>query len=1020
MSTRTLLPSVLVAILTVVAVPPLLRAQVPSGTTVEPHTENTIVSGTQRPDGLWSLATMRRSTHLPGDRLSHVVIVKTRTRVVIDKEGRSIPLPDVMRVLERFGVERVEAPFPRAAIGPMSSDRHGLGRLLEVRYSADVDPLEVSAELRGITDVEYAEPVPVRHTSGVPNDPKFAVQYALDRMKMTEAWDVTTGDTNVLIAIVDTGVDMGHEDLSANIWTNPGEIPGNGIDDDGNGEVDDVHGWDFVGNVSLPQAINNLFAPDADPSPGSVNQHGTHVAGTAGAVTNNGVGIAGVAYNCRILPVKVASDQISNSIFEGYKGILYAARMGAAVINCSWGGGVYSQAEQDVIDEATDLGSLVVCSAGNDGLDLDRFSTFPALYDHVLSVGASDALDAPASFSNYGIATRVWAPGVDILSTIRAPSEYSDAWSGTSMASPQVAGVAALVRSVHPDWSPAAVAQQIRNTVDDVVAPDTSLRNKYYGRVDAARAVSVNGDGGEQMAGIDLVDVAIDAPGGVITDTTPRTIDLTLRNELADAHHVTARVYSLSDEATISGGEQSLGDLLHDSSAVLPVLISTTASDVFSSGVANVMVEITADGFHDVHLIHIPYQFPSPNAYTTVINGLPADVVVTDGSSPALNTLWAVGELPGYGGGFIRMYNGSVSYGFIAQTALTTVCAVDANTALAATGPLVLRTTDGGTTWSNSLVASITTSVANLNVDAQGSGTLVGQPSGATWAIARTTDGGANWTPIASPPTAVAGERANPKAFCWSGLHGWFGTSDGRVYRTTDGGLSWTSSVVADGVNITAISFDSQSASNCVALYRSAGSDSAWHVAVSADAGATWTANDVDLASMGVVPVHLSARNGWFIAMGNDGRIIVSGDDGASWTYEATQRTDAAISAGASFLGPDRIRVWNLGTSVGFLDIPVSTSAVPAVASNASFSLRILPNPVRDQLTLEVGATGGGEVSADVVDMLGNHVTAVTARSIGAAGGILHIDTHALPAGSYVCVVRCSVGTRTARFTVVR
>lgn len=218
-----------------------------------------------------------------------------------------------------------------------------------------------------------------------------------------EAWNITTGSSDVIVAIIDTGIMYTHPDLEANIWINTGEIPGNGIDDDGNGYIDDVYGWDFV---------------DSDNNPMDFNGHGTHCAGTIAGVGNNGAGIAGVMWDAKIIPVRVLDTQGYGTVHHSIAAIKYATQMGADVISCSFGGAEGSQAYVDAIRASP---ALMVCAAGNEGSNNDVFPMFPASYNspNVIAVAAVDNQDNPAFFSNYGsISVHVAAPGVGILSTV--------------------------------------------------------------------------------------------------------------------------------------------------------------------------------------------------------------------------------------------------------------------------------------------------------------------------------------------------------------------------------------------------------------------------------------------------------------------------------------------------------------------------------------------------------------------------------------------------------------------------
>lgn len=284
-----------------------------------------------------------------------------------------------------------------------------------------------------------------------------------------DAWGITTGSPHVVVAVVDTGVDYTHPDLSSNIWQNTGEIV-NGMDDDGNGYIDDIRGWNFSSKNNNPMDDNG---------------HGTHCAGTIAAVGNNGIGVAGTAWNVKIMPLKFLNAQGSGYVSDAISAILYANRKGAAVISNSWSGSGYTQSLKDAIDASN---AVVVCAAGNSGKNADASPQYPAAFSssNILSVAATDYYDRLASFSNYGSnSVDLAAPGVSIYSTARSGSyQYL---SGTSMATPHVAGVAALIKSQNPSMSGTQIRSKIFSSVDRV----TSLSGKVAsgGRLNAAKAL---------------------------------------------------------------------------------------------------------------------------------------------------------------------------------------------------------------------------------------------------------------------------------------------------------------------------------------------------------------------------------------------------------------------------------------------------------------------------------------------------------------------------------------------------
>ncbi len=325
------------------------------------------------------------------------------------------------------------------------------------------------ATLTAMDAVVYAQPNYLLQFDGVtlPNDPRFSSLWGLHNAGQTggtpdadidapEAWALSTGRESVIVAVIDTGVDYTHSDLAANIWTNPGEIAGDGIDNDGNGFVDDVHGWDFVNGDNDPMDDNN---------------HGTHVAGTIAAVGNNGTGVTGVGWNVQIMPLKIADLNGSASLYDAMLALQYAVSMGATVSNNSYGGASNSTAFADAIAAAGQAGHVFVAAAGNFGTNNDLIAQYPANVPlgNVIAVAATDHRDARPSWSNYGATTvDLGAPGVSILSTV--PGGGYGWMSGTSMATPHVAGAVALVQSVRPDYSVAEVVDAILDGVDPVAS----------------------------------------------------------------------------------------------------------------------------------------------------------------------------------------------------------------------------------------------------------------------------------------------------------------------------------------------------------------------------------------------------------------------------------------------------------------------------------------------------------------------------------------------------------------------
>jgi subtilisin family serine protease len=336
------------------------------------------------------------------------------------------------------------------------------GRLEQVRLAAGMDVETMRRWYASRSDVEYAEPNYLARKAAEPNDPLFEDQWALRNtgqrvngvrgtpgadINATAAWDRHTGDASVVIAIIDSGIDHSHPDLAANIWANPDDSA-NGLDDDGNGYIDDVRGWNFVGN-------------NADPMDDDADRHGTLVASISGAAGDNGIGISGVNWRVSLMALKVLDAEGSGATSDIVAAIDYAIDQGVAVINASYSYGCGTDivlSERDAVARARAAGILLVAAAGNEDCDLDSQPSYPAshAYNNVIAVGASNSFDQRAIFgsgaSNYGAhSVHVFAPGLNVLAA-GADHDYLYA-SGTSMSAPLVSGAAALLKAWRPELS---------------------------------------------------------------------------------------------------------------------------------------------------------------------------------------------------------------------------------------------------------------------------------------------------------------------------------------------------------------------------------------------------------------------------------------------------------------------------------------------------------------------------------------------------------------------------------------
>lgn len=482
------------------------------------------------------------NVYASNDVVEQTVVVKLKSNSTSLQEwkqaGRSGVIDQFVRVLGTHAsspyisdavLATVNAAYAKRAkfLAPGTQPRWtGLSQICIIHYTTDLSPAIASEKLKTLPDVEYAEPLPIRTIDFVPNDPRSPEQYHLVLTKAMQAWDLIPDTGFVVVGIIDTGIDTTHVDLQGQIWRNPGEVGlgedgadkrHNGVDDDHNGFVDDWFGWDFVSAESS----------DGDNSPLPGNPHGTHVGGIVAAIVDNEIGVAGVGRGIKLMPVKVGNDDpFGRTVARTSEGILYAASNGASVINCSFGSASQSFADIEVINTAHELGTLIVAAAGNEAVEQ---AYYPAAFPTVVSVAATNALDKLAFFSNRHSTVDICAPGQSILSTV--PGNEYDAYDGTSMASPVVAAIAAMLRLVRPELLPDEVRAMLRATADDIDTLNLNVIGRIgMGRVNALRALTTT-----NPKHVDVIDASFtdEVRDSVFISGERLDLHLTLKNWLA-------------------------------------------------------------------------------------------------------------------------------------------------------------------------------------------------------------------------------------------------------------------------------------------------------------------------------------------------------------------------------------------------------------------------------------------------------------------------------------------------------
>ncbi|MBN1297268.1 S8 family serine peptidase, partial [bacterium] len=525
------------------------------------------------------------------------VLVQLRAPALMNASGNGYAVTEAeVSELTRVGCERIEPVF--CSVNRECGD---LDRWMLLHCRPGTTELALLDAVQNLPNVEYASLNYLMFTDEIPNDPDYNKQYHWPLIHAEEAWSVIHGTSSVTVAIIDSGTDMDHEDLAANIWTNSGEIPGNSIDDDGNGYIDDVSGWDFANDDNNPDNVN------VD------NDHGTHVAGIVSAVSGNGIGVAGGSWNCPIMILKVFPNNGGGaSVGDVVEAIRYATDMGARVINLSLGNNQYTDIQAQAVLYAYNAGVVVVCAAGNGGSDGIGDSTphYPSAHVGAIGVGSSNRFNEKDGSSNYGEEyVDVFAPGVAIRSTL--PGNAYGNLSGTSMASPVAAAFAALILSKTPTLTPDEVQLLMQAGCECIDESNPA----YRGQLDPGRINFYNSLADSPI--VRLFDWTVDDSTGNENFGADQgeTINLsvTLKNHNGTIVAFDTNI-TLSSPAgvswidnTASVGTISAGDTKANQDPL--VFTVTSATDQ----VIPMTVQVTSTGYADTFSFDLPInqQFPS-------------------------------------------------------------------------------------------------------------------------------------------------------------------------------------------------------------------------------------------------------------------------------------------------------------------------------------------------------------------------------------------------------------------------
>lgn len=470
-------------------------------------------------------------------------------------------VPVLHRIASKYQVQRIRALFHKSGSADIS-------RILKVEFGDYARVNEFMEELERSGIAEYVEKAPIYQLDLVPNDPIYtSSQWELPLIGAPAAWNISTGSTSIVVAVTDNAMQTTHPDLSPNIWVNPGEIANNSLDDDGNGYIDDVNGWDVANGDNNVNPPNTSF------------DHGSHTSGTVSARSNNNAGVASIGFTIKVMPVKITSNTSSSSaVDDPVEGIYYAGLNRARVISCSWGTGTYSATIQAIIDWAyNSRGSIIVAAAGNLGTNVAHY---PAAMNNVVCVASTGPTDAKSSFSQYGSWVDICAPGESIWSTI--PNNTYGSSSGTSMATPLVSGLLGLMLSVNPNLTQSQAIGCLKSSATNI----NSQNGSYLGMIGSGRINAL-----AALQCVQSMTLALDAS---LTDVTEgATCSLTPPMQVVLRNAGTSTLTSCAINYRIDNNTPALynwtGSLASGASAVvnLPTVTFTSGTHNFTAWTSN-------------------------------------------------------------------------------------------------------------------------------------------------------------------------------------------------------------------------------------------------------------------------------------------------------------------------------------------------------------------------------------------------------------------------------------------------
>ena len=837
--------------------------------------------------------------------------------------------------------------------------------------------------------VAYAEKVPLFRIFYTPNDTYFnsslSYDWYLKVIQAEKAWDIQKGNPNIKIAIVDNAIDVEHPDLKNKI----------------------------VGQIDLADGDNN-------PSPPKQTtdwSHGTHTSGLAGAQTNNSEGIASIGFNVSLLAVKISSDTTDGSTMRfGYQGMVWAADHGANVMSLSWGGPGYYQTGQDVVNYAYNKGCVIVAAAGNDG---NSTISYPAGYNHVIAVAATNSDDTKASFSQYGSFVDVCAPGgsyngYGIYSTVDLSTAQYGYMEGTSMATPIVSGLCGLMLSEDSLLTPEKLEAILKATCDNIDAKNPD----YVGELGAGR---INAYKALQAVQDTLANQTIVANFQANTVSVPEGGEVNFTDK--SSGNPTSWKWTFEGGTPSTSTQQNPANILYSNPGSYKV--SLTVSDGTNSNTE------TKTNYIVVYPLVSGAWLPQATGFSSQYRAIDHICIVTP------DTVWA-DAIDGSGGGanvleFTKTENGGNTWtpgtysGVPTSCSVSNIWAVNASHAWIATyrnsisAPItdqgIYVTTDGGASWTKQPTAMFNSSTSfpdGVYFWNKNDGICFGDPVSGYFEIYTTQDGGGSWNsvPNLNIPPSLSGEYGYTDLFATYGDSTvWFGTNKGRVFKSVDRGNHWA--VSSTGISdMSTLGFHNDSVGVATHIsYDSKGNVSSFTIVKSKDGGKTWS-SVIPTGSyyQGDIAVVPNAEK-MLVAIQNDSALLENGssyslDEGSTWTklddsvqYTTVKFYSSSVGwAGGFNENSTSHGIWKwLGIPTGVTELPVN-----------GIKIKVYPNPSAGVVHFYV-PKNESVTRISIYDLNGRLVSHLE-NSTGNSEQDYVMNLRNLTAGVYVAVVNTKRG----------